>query len=92
MLTKALFRVVSDPVLVPPTPNWYTVSIFNNANPSINTSYFPNTKYEHPDNPIQDFRPEYAIKLLNEAGWFKKPGEKNQLLTFYIIHFKFVKF
>ena len=39
-------------------------------------SYFPNTKYEHPDNPIQDFRPEYAIKLLNEAGWIKKPGDK----------------
>jgi microcin C transport system substrate-binding protein len=39
-------------------------------------SYFPRSKYEHPDNPIQDYNPEYALELLNQAGWNKNPGEK----------------
>ena len=38
-------------------------------------SYYPRSKYEHPDNPIQDYNPEYALKLLNEAGWSKKDGD-----------------
>ena len=39
-------------------------------------SYFPRSKYEHPDNPIQDYNPEYALELLSKAGWTKKPREK----------------
>ena len=39
-------------------------------------SWFPWSKYEYPDNPIQDFNPDKAIKLLHEAGWVKALGEK----------------
>ena len=39
-------------------------------------SYYPWSKYEHPDNPIQDYNPDKALQLLNEAGWQKKPGDK----------------
>ena len=38
-------------------------------------SYFPRSRYEHPDNPIQDYNPEYALELLNQAGWTKTPGD-----------------
>ena len=39
-------------------------------------SYFANSKFQNDNNPIQDFNPEYAVKLLNEAGWSVKPGDK----------------
>ena len=39
-------------------------------------SYYPRSKYEHPDNPVQDYNPEYALKLLKQAGWIKKPSDK----------------
>ena len=38
-------------------------------------SYFPRSKYEHPDNPIQNYNPDYALQLLNQAGWTKKEGD-----------------
>ena len=39
-------------------------------------SYWPWSKYEHPDNPIQDYNPDKALQLLNEAGWQKNPDDK----------------
>lgn len=39
-------------------------------------SWYPMSRYEHPDNPKQYYNPDEAIKLLNEAGWSRKPGEK----------------
>ena len=39
-------------------------------------SWFPGSKYSNPDNPIQNYDPDLALKLLNEAGWTKKPGDK----------------
>ena len=39
-------------------------------------SWFPRSKYANPDNPTQDFNPDLALELLNEAGWTKKPGDK----------------
>jgi len=39
-------------------------------------SYYPWSKYEHPNNPKQYYNPEKALKLLNQAGWTKKPDEK----------------
>ena len=39
-------------------------------------SYFANSIYENPDNPQQDYNPQLAIKLLNEAGWARKDGDK----------------
>ena len=39
-------------------------------------SYFNNSPYENPTNPEPRYDPPAAIKLLNEVGWIKKPGEK----------------
>tara|TARA_Y100001970_G_scaffold291394_1_gene428386 strand:+ start:559 stop:2484 length:1926 start_codon:yes stop_codon:yes gene_type:complete len=39
-------------------------------------SYWPWSKYEHPENPIQDYNPDKALKILNQAGWAKQPGDK----------------
>ena len=39
-------------------------------------SWFPGSKYSNPDNPVQDYNPDLALQLLNEAGWTKKPGDK----------------
>jgi len=39
-------------------------------------SWYPWSKYEYENNPIQDFNPDKASKLLNEADWSKQPGEK----------------
>tara|TARA_Y100000590_G_scaffold415931_1_gene514255 strand:- start:46 stop:1971 length:1926 start_codon:yes stop_codon:yes gene_type:complete len=39
-------------------------------------SWFPGSKYANSDNPTQNYDPDLAIKLLNEAGWIKKPGDK----------------
>jgi microcin C transport system substrate-binding protein len=33
------------------------------------TSYNPNTPYENPDNPKNQYNPEMALKLLSDAGW-----------------------
>ena len=38
-------------------------------------SYYPRSKYEHPDNPIQYYKPDYALELLVDAGWTKKEGD-----------------
>ena len=38
-------------------------------------SYYPRSKYQNPNNPIQNFNPEYAVELLKEAGWTKKEGD-----------------
>ena len=38
-------------------------------------SYYPRSKYEHPDNPVQNYNPDYALQLLEEAGWTKKEGD-----------------
>ena len=39
-------------------------------------SYYPWSKYEYPDNPIQDYNPDKTLELLKEAGWQKKPRDK----------------
>ena len=39
-------------------------------------SYFPGSDYENPKNPKQEFNPKKAIKLLSDAGWTKKSGDK----------------
>ena len=39
-------------------------------------SLFAFSKYEHPDNPKQDYNPDLALKLLNESGWKKEDGGK----------------
>ncbi len=39
-------------------------------------SYFQGSVYENPANPKSPYDPEQALKLLNEAGWKKKPDEK----------------
>ena len=38
-------------------------------------SYYPRSKYEHPDNPIQNYNPDYALELLSDAGWTRKRGD-----------------
>jgi len=39
-------------------------------------SWFPRSKYANLNNPKQDFNPDLALSLLEEAGWTKKPGDK----------------
>ena len=39
-------------------------------------SWFPFSKYEHPDNPSQDYNPDLALQLLKSAGWKKENGSK----------------
>jgi len=39
-------------------------------------SHFHNTKYANPNNPILDYNPELAVKILNEAGWSLKDGDQ----------------
>ncbi len=40
------------------------------------TSYFEGTPFANPNNPDPTYNPDKAIKLLEEAGWKKKEGEK----------------
>jgi len=54
-------------------------------------SYFPGSDYENPSNPKQTYNPEKAIKLLRDAGWIKKPGDKwitNELGQIFEITFR----
>lgn len=39
-------------------------------------SYYQNSVYENKHNPKPTYNPEKAMKLLSEAGWNKKAGEK----------------
>ncbi len=39
-------------------------------------SYFEGTPFANPNNPEPTYNPDTAIKLLEEAGWKKKEGEK----------------
>lgn len=39
-------------------------------------SYYQGSIYQNPNNPQPKYDPEGAIKLLNEAGWVKKEGDK----------------
>ncbi|MCC7431246.1 hypothetical protein IT568_10410 [bacterium] len=39
-------------------------------------SYFQGSIYENPKNPLPVYDPDQAVKLLAEAGWTKKAGQK----------------
>lgn len=39
-------------------------------------SYFEGTPFANPNNPEPKYNPDTALKLLGEAGWTKKSGEK----------------
>jgi len=61
--------------------------LFFNEYVRLNT-YFYGTPYANPRNPMLTYNPTEALKLLNEAGWFRKEGaqwltnESNEIFEF----------
>ena len=39
-------------------------------------SYFMGTVYENSDNPVLDYNPTSALRILESKGWSKKPGDE----------------
>ena len=39
-------------------------------------SYFMGTVYENPDNPVLDYNPKSALRILEQKGWTRKSGDK----------------